>query len=66
MNTPEMGEILEVRVLEYDFAGTRTRTRKSPYSPTSGIHAWRVLQENRYLNPRGKKLISALKITILR
>jgi hypothetical protein len=33
MNTPEMGEILEVRVLEYDFAGTRTR--KSPYSPTS-------------------------------
>ncbi len=42
----EMGEILEVLVLEYDFAGTRTRTRtqevstrtrtrKSPYSPIS-------------------------------
>jgi len=45
---PEMGEILEVLVLEYDCAGTRTRThtrevsirtrtRKSPYSPTSVI-----------------------------
>jgi hypothetical protein len=38
----EVDEILEVLVLEYDFAGTRTRTRevstrtrKSPYSPTS-------------------------------
>ncbi len=43
---PEMGEKLEVLVLEYDFAGTRTgtrevstrtrtRTRKGPHSPTS-------------------------------
>jgi len=25
---PEVGEILEILVLEYDFAGTRTRTRE--------------------------------------
>ncbi len=28
MSKADMGEILEVLVLEYDFAGTRTRTRE--------------------------------------
>jgi len=31
----EVGEILEVLVIEYDFAGTPTR--KSPYLPTSDV-----------------------------
>ncbi len=33
----EVGEIREVLLIEYDFAGTRNRTRKSPYLPTSGV-----------------------------
>jgi hypothetical protein len=33
--TPELSKIPEVLALEYDFARIRTRTRESPYLPSS-------------------------------
>jgi hypothetical protein len=37
----ELGKILEVLVLEYDFGGTRTRTRETAYLPSSDVSPMR-------------------------